>query len=176
MNEFKTNYKEEFKDIVGYEGLYQISNLGNVKSLPKLIKRTLSNNYISKEKIMIPQKSLKGYLTIQLSKNGFKKRFYIHRLVANAFIGKIEGLTIDHFNNNKSDNKVSNLSIMTQNENYKKYIKENRHYNINGKLILDVNQGVFYNSISEASKLLDVGRKTLSWRINNMKNYNLKLV
>ena len=167
---------EKFKSIKGYEGLYQISNYGSVKSLPKLIKRNLGNNYISKEKIMTPQKSLKGYLSIQLSKNGLNKRFYIHRLVANAFIGEIEGLTIDHFNNNKSDNKVSNLSIMTQNENYKKYIKENRHYNINGKVILDVNQGVFYNSISEVALLLNVKRKTLSWRINNMKNFNLKLV
>ena len=167
---------EEFKDIEGYEGLYQISDYGNVKSLSRLIKRPLGNNYVSDERIMKPQKTLKGYLSVNLYKNGLNKRFYVHRLVANAFIGKIDGLTIDHINNDKSDNKVSNLSIMTQNENYMKYIKENRHYNINGRVILDFNQGIFYNSISEAARLLGIERKTLSWRINNIKNFNLKIV
>jgi hypothetical protein len=77
---------EVFKDIIGYEGLYQISNLGNVKSLPK--KRFNGNHYINrKESIRKPIMSKKGYLSVGLYDNDYNlKLIKIHKLVAVAFL------------------------------------------------------------------------------------------
>lgn len=100
---------EIWKDIKGYEGLYQISNLGNVKSL--------SNNFLRKEKILKHGK-LKGYLLVQLSKNGKIKCYRVHRLVAEAFIPNPNNLPqIDHINTDRSDNRVCNLRWCSHKEN-----------------------------------------------------------
>ena len=95
--------KEEiWKDIPGYEGLYQVSNTGKVKSL----------NYMKtrKEKILKPRKEGKGYLKITLSKEGEKKDFKIHRLVASVFIPNPNNLPqINHIDECKTNNNVENL-------------------------------------------------------------------
>ena len=100
---------EIWKDINGYEGLYQISNFGNVKSL--------SNNFSRKEKILKP-KQRKGYLYVSLCKNGKRKYYLVHRLVAEHFIPNPDNKPyIDHINGYKSDNRVCNLRWCTQKEN-----------------------------------------------------------
>lgn len=101
--------EEIWKDAVGYEGLYQVSNLGQVKSLN--YKRT------DKERILKPVLT-KGYYSIGLCKNGKCKRSYVHKLVVEAFLGKISnGLVVNHLNEIKSDNRLENLEICTQKEN-----------------------------------------------------------
>jgi hypothetical protein len=106
--------EEIFKDIPGYDGLYQVSNLGNVKSLN--YKR--SNN----EKIL--KKVICGnYYVVCLSKDNKIKNKYVHQLVAMAFLNHIpngHGKVIDHINDNPSDNRVENLQIVTQRFNVKK--------------------------------------------------------
>lgn len=92
-----SSIKEEWKDIKGYEGLYQISNKGRVRST--------RNNIILK-----PIISDKGYYRVDLSKNGNKDRVRIHRLVAQAFIPNPNNYpVINHKDENKSNNCVSNL-------------------------------------------------------------------
>ena len=77
--------KEIWKDVIGYEGLYQISNTGRIKSLEKYVKN--HNKLLKKsEKILKPQIIKKGYLRIGLSKENVSKKFLIHRLVAETFI------------------------------------------------------------------------------------------
>ena len=90
---------EIWKDILGYEGLYQVSNLGRVKSLK-----------YGKEKILKPRKNTKGYLSIKLYKNGLKKTYYVHRLTAQTFIPNPNDLTeINHKDEDKENNRVENL-------------------------------------------------------------------
>lgn len=76
--------KEEWRDIRGYEGIYQISNLGNVRAL----KRWNSGRriYVEEVHIMHPTDNGYGYLIISLRKNTNRKNHYIHRLVAEAFV------------------------------------------------------------------------------------------
>ena len=97
-------------DIVGYEQLYQISNLGRVKSL--------NYNKTGKEKILKLCKNNSGYLLVNLSKNSETKKYTVHRLVAEAFIDNPNNLPcIDHINCEKSANSVENLRWVTHKEN-----------------------------------------------------------
>lgn len=115
--------KEIWKDIPDYEGLYQVSNLGNIKSFPKRYK----NRYgylIRKEIILSPSKDRKGYLNICLTKNKKKKVIKVHRLVLNAFIGKSD-LQCNHKNCIKNDNCLENLEWVTAKENMQHARKNN---------------------------------------------------
>lgn len=92
---------ENWKNIEGYEGMYQVSNLGRVKSLN--FKRT------GKEKILKPFVR-KEYLAVNMYKNGVRKTFYIHRLVAEAFMPNPHNLPeVNHKDEDKSNNRVDNL-------------------------------------------------------------------
>ena len=93
---------EEFKDIKGYEGLYQVSSLGRVKSL--------GNNKTKKEKILKLIEHSQGYLIVNLYKEGKRKTIKIHRLVAEAFIDNPNNYPIiNHKDENPSNNNVENL-------------------------------------------------------------------
>jgi hypothetical protein len=97
--------KEIWKDVPGYEGIYQVSNLGSVLSLNKNKKRKFGDNG-------------HGYLFVSLSKDGAVKCFYVHRLVAKLFIDNPKNkATVNHKNGIKSDNRACNLEWMTQSEN-----------------------------------------------------------
>lgn len=101
---------EVWKDILGYEGLYQVSNMGRVKSF----------NYRNTKKTSILKQSINqdGYLRPTLKKNYKSKGFLVHRLVGFAFIPNPENKeTINHKNEIKTDNRVENLEWMTRTEN-----------------------------------------------------------
>lgn len=106
---------EKWKDIKNYEGIYQISNFGRVKRIGNYSNQFTSWNV---EKILKPGNNGKGYLFVQLSKNCKVKRYYIHRLVAEAFIpNPLLKETINHIDGDKSNNHYSNLEWNTYSEN-----------------------------------------------------------
>lgn len=93
---------EIWKDIKGYEGLYQVSNKGRVKSL--------KYNKTKKEKVLKSSTNNAGYLSVELWKYGERKKCYIHRLVATAFIDNQENnLEINHKDENPENNSIENL-------------------------------------------------------------------
>lgn len=97
--------KEIWKDIKGFEGVYQISNLGNVKSLP----RKAGTTYL-REKILKPRKHTGGYSIVSLGRGYKYKNYFIHRLVAEAFLPNPLGLLeVNHIDENKTNNNVENL-------------------------------------------------------------------
>lgn len=107
---------EEWKDILGYEGLYQISNLGNIKSLERYCKHYSGGVKYINERILKLGKSGKGYLSTTLNIEGVKKNHRVHQLVAIHFLDfKPNGMenVIDHIDNDKLNNKFDNLQIVT---------------------------------------------------------------
>lgn len=110
---------EIWKDIEGYEGLYQVSNLGRVKTLKKEWLAHHTAILTHEEKIIKPYPSHNGYLRVALSKDNKYHKFPVHRLVANAFIGKqpTPQHTINHKDFDRQNNRVDNLEWLTQKEN-----------------------------------------------------------
>ena len=108
---------EEWRDVVGYENLYQVSNLGNVKSLDRVIDterglRTFKGRMLKQCKLKI------GYMSVGLSKGSDLKTMYIHRLLMEAFYGlDIDKVCVNHINGDRSDNRIENLEWVSYLEN-----------------------------------------------------------
>ncbi len=120
---------EIWKDIRGYESLYQVSNLGRVKSIPR---------EGTKGGFLKPSISKSGYLCVTLSKNNKTKRFPIHRLVANNF------LEVNHKDGNKLNNKLNNLEFVTKSQNILhrfRVLKQKPYRKYNG-IKWDTKQGI----------------------------------
>ena len=136
---------EIWRDIKDYEGLYQVSNLGRVKSVERKVKN--KNGYRTvQENIITPFKTKFGYLQVTLYKDGVKTKHYIHRLVAMTFPDLVEwtdeakgklfdGIVVNHKNRIITDNKVENLQWCIQ--------KENNNWLNHNELISKSKTGVF---------------------------------
>ena len=108
------NQKEVWKDVPNYEGIYQVSSLGRVKSLKR--KSVGKHVRIVNERILKPATTRKGYLIVVLYNNAKPKTISVHQLVAIAFLSHTQCgmcLIIDHINNIKTDNRVDNLQRVT---------------------------------------------------------------
>lgn len=168
--------QETWRDIKEYEGLYQVSNLGKIKSLNKYWKVNNYNNIINKkEKIIKQNLDHKNYLFVHLWKNGKSKNFKVHRLVAQTFIPNPENkLTVNHKDGNKSNNSVENLEWCTQSENvihaYKKGLAKRRtgKMNKNSKIVYQIDKetkkiiNIFYGT-TEASRITGIPQSNI-WR------------
>ena len=104
---------EEWKDVVGYEGLYEVSNLGRIRSIDRKVR--YKDSYRTVKGVYIKQISeIYGHLIVKLCKEGKKKQYYVHRLVAQAFIPNPNNLPcINHKNEIPYDNRVDNLEWCT---------------------------------------------------------------
>lgn len=122
--------QEVWKDVKGYEGLYQVSNCGRVKVLTRRIgsRYHYEAKIMKVNKILTPCKKDNNYLYVSLTKNRKRSNKYIHRLVAEAFIPREAGENIvNHKDYNVTNNNVNNLEWVTQKENVKHSICNMQH-------------------------------------------------
>lgn len=115
---------EIWKDVKGYEGLYQVSSLGRIKSLERKVRNTKNSFRVVEEKILKTLLINSGYLTVPLSNKQIVKRRTVHQLVAESFLDhKPNGLNmvVNHKNFDKKDNRISNLEVITVRENNVNY-------------------------------------------------------
>lgn len=108
--------QEIWKDIKGYEGKYQVSSIGRVKSLQRI--STFNNSKGLKKEIIIKTWNDEGYIRVKLSNNSVEKTYRVHRLVANEFLeNPFNKSQVNHKNGIKTDNSVENLEWVTNSEN-----------------------------------------------------------
>ena len=149
--------KEIWKDIPGYEGIYQASSLGRIRSFKR-----------NKAIILKPGRSKNGYYNVVLCLNSVGKNAIVHRLVWTTFNGPIpEGLQINHLNENKSDNRLENLSLCTpkENTNYGTGI-ERSHKQLRKPVIQFDKNGIF---IKEWSSSYEIQRQ-LGYLASNIRS------
>jgi len=168
----ETTYEEQWKDIAGYGGIYQVSTAGRVRSKPRKV-----HNYTKPGRNMRQHRKENGYLYLGLVKpdGTISKHEYVHRLVAEAFIPNPNGLKqVNHKNFDKEDNRVENLEWVTPQENTlhfrksklaTKYDDKKRRTLTNKSIqyILDHKQAVcdLYatgKSVEEVAKVIGLGR------------------
>lgn len=169
--------QEVWKDIKGFEGLYQVSNLGRIKSL----RGWNGKNYISRERILEPTKKSANSVSypraiVKLIKDGIGKDYRVHRLVAEAFIPNPQNKEqINHIDGNPLNNKVDNLEWCTDKEN-KKHAIENelmihRINTIDRETMVDLlNSGKKYDEIAE---ILGIAKGTV---FNYIRKFEIKKI
>lgn len=110
-------YAEEWLAVIGYEGLYEVSNLGRVRTVARLNVYKNGRTRYQSGVLLRPRLSNKGYLRVGLWKDGRSRGCSVHVLVAAAFVGpRPPGLTVDHKDGNKLNNLFSNLEYITPKE------------------------------------------------------------
>jgi len=180
-------YLEEiWKDIKDYEGIYQVSNLGRVKSIARKVKYSRGNHsyyQYQQERLLSANQKSNGYLEYSLYKDSKRTHKYIHRLVADAFIDNPNNLpVVNHIDEDKQNNKVDNLEWCTvsYNNTYGTRIDrkvKNTDYRKNSRKIIGEKNNiriVFY-SIVAAKKITNINRSSiesvLSGRIKSSKGW-----
>ena len=135
--------KEVWRDIPGYEGYYQASNLGNIKSLPK--------KYKPLGRILKPQQR-NNYLIVSLSRDGKSKSQSVHRIIMKTFKGE-SNLTVNHIDGNKHNNKLENLEYCTPRDNSRHVfiskIKTTNTEKFKDEIIKDYKNGVTLTKLTK---------------------------
>ena len=151
--------KEVWKDIPGYEGIYQVSILGRVKSFDRVVIRKNKPEYVLSGKVLKHHDNGKGYKTVSLCKNGKPKTTYIHRLVAELFVPNPNNLPeINHKDENKANNKANNLEWCSAKYN-KNYGNRAKKFGISrGTPVMCVETGKIYYNCGEAGRKTGISR------------------
>ena len=159
--------KEEWRDIKGFEGLYQTSNLGRVKSLSRVVRANTCGLREISEKILSNGKSSCGYELVVLSKNGKHYNKFIHRLIAETFIPNPNKYKeVNHKDENKHNNRVANLEWCDRkyNANYGTGIERCAAKKCKPVVMIDVTTGVelkTYKSAKDAMKETNINRNNI---------------
>lgn len=176
--------EEIWKDINGYEGLYQVSNFGRVKGLC----RYDSRGNLRAERILKPTPTTDGYLRVHLSRKGEKRKRPIHRLVAQAFIPNPENKPqVNHIDEDKKNNVVTNLEWNTPKENinhgtslYRRSLAQRKTQVGKAIIAIDIANGEYneYYSINECTRQLNINpagiRQVLLGNYKQTKGFTFK--
>lgn len=158
-----TKMREVWKDIVGFEGRYQVSNLGRVKSLSFMQRYLLRNGKEAfrrtRERIRKLKSINSGYTTVALWLDDVETTALVHRLVAEAFV-EGSGETVNHKDGNKQNNEASNLEWASYTDNHLHAVRTG--LNKQAIKVVCPKTGMVYDSIAQASRHAKVAHQTIS--------------
>lgn len=172
--------EEIWKDIKGYEGLYQCSTYGNIRSLDRYVYESSGKRQFRKGQLIIPRKNKNGYLQFALNKNSKRKMVYIHLIVAETFIENTnKNDTVNHKDGNKLNNNIENLEWCSYSENNLHAYKElNRRVVNEGAspkpvyVIDTINKSLeYYKSITETSNAIKLSHTQINRYIHSNKKW-----
>jgi hypothetical protein len=155
---------ETFKQIPGYEGLYEVSDLGNVKSIGRFIKSGSKSREKQvrwqNDKILVLSIGVNGYKVVNLRKDNKTKCIYVHRLIADSFIQKLLGdLQVDHINGDRTNNTLDNLRVISAQNNIRNSKKRKGNYTSEYKgVCFDKTRNKFKVEITIDGKCKSIGR------------------
>lgn len=171
---------EIYKDVKGYEGYYEVSNLGNVRSINRTVKSKFGTYYHIKGKCLKKQISNKGYYTVILCKNHKKKLYSVHKLVALAFINNDNNYPcVNHKDCNKLNNNADNLEWCAYSyNNLDTNCFVSKHSNRIHCYGINVNDGstINFSSLKECAKYFNTYDTTINRYLNTgriFKKYKL---
>lgn len=152
---------EIWRDILNYEGLYQVSNLGRIKSIPHLIKANKDGGIrVTEEHMKTTYVGWHGYIWVALCKNEKSKTYSVHRLVATAFIENKNGLpAVNHIDGNKENNVVENLEWCTNS--YNQLHASSHGLFKNTKKVKCIETGKEYRNSCEAERKTGISARTI---------------
>lgn len=162
VNEVKNIEGEIWKDIPNFEGVYQASNKGRIRSLAHTVEvKTKNGSYFRHKEGRILSPHMQNYMRVSLSSCGTSKSYLVHRLVAETFLGAPkDGCEVDHINENKRDNSIENLRWIAVFENRSrstkgKYRRKDAHLSNNpkAKYVIGYRSGVEVEKYSCAKEL-----------------------
>ena len=163
---------EVWKDIKGYEGHYQVSDLGRVKSLSRVVKSRVGVFGTKKEIILKTFKNGDGYLKYKLCINGKEKSVISHRLVANEFLeNPFNKPQVNHKNGIKDDNRVDNLEWVTSSENVIHSLANNLKIPQKGS-----EHGMSKLTEKEVLEIRAIGRTKTLKEVGKMYNVDMSLI
>jgi hypothetical protein len=155
---------ENWRPVKDYEDLYQVSDLGRIKSLPKSLRIKSNSRRLTRERIISGSNIGIGYLGVSLGRGKMKS---IHRIVAEAFLPNPEEKTeVNHINGIKADNRVVNLEWATRSENMKHAFRKGLNRTVARKRVVCINSNIRFPSISSAAKQFGMSEASLSRRLN----------
>lgn len=155
-------------------GLYEVSNLGRIKSVERIVKRN-NNIYNWKEKILTPQIEKNGYIRFVLSKNGKMYRIFAHRAVAETFIENYSNKPqVNHKDGNKLNNRVENLEWVSAQENTLHSLKNNLRKPQKVKKIAQFDKNMQFIKLWNSAKDIELKLKVRTSQIYSCCNNKLK--
>ncbi len=150
--------RRKWKDIEGYEGYYQVSNIGEVRSVDRWVTYKNGRKIFRKGKLMKLSPGTCGYPQVSLCSHGVEKKVSVHRLVATAFIPNPDNLPfVNHKDENKSNNIWTNLEWCTDKYNNNYGTRTERAAKSKSKPVRCIETGEIFNSIANADKWIDGG-------------------
>lgn len=159
--------KEIWKDVVGYEGFYQVSNLGRVKSVDRLINgRYAGHKTKAKGQLLKTFTNKTGYVRVALNINHKVNKFAVHRLVAQAFIPNPDNKPqVNHKDEVRDHNNADNLEWVTAKENSKYGTRPEKISQLKSKPVISVSEGGlmrWFKSATDAASVLNVQNKNIT--------------
>ena len=151
--------KEVWKDIPEYEGLYQVSNLGVIRSVDRVVVDKNGVRYNRKGVVLKAGKNNSGYFSVNLHKGGKLNSQCVHKIVLLAFVGKSD-LQGDHINEIKSDNRLANLEYVTHRDNVCRHRASRKYSSKYLGVLWDKSRSKWLAQISIKGKKKYLGRFT----------------
>ena len=166
---------EEWRDVVGYEGLYLVSNTGRVRSKPRIITMRNGGEYYKEGTVLRHGYDSNGYPYVNLYKDAVPHHASVHRLVAMAFVSNPNNYTtVNHIDENKANNNADNLEWCTEkyNTNYGNGIKRKVEKRIrNNPLFVCHENGKIYKNQNKCARELNISQGSIFYALNGKRHH-----